>query len=72
MRQKPHPCACKKKVGKKEAQVYTHTRRLLSKPQLTVEGRMDSSGLTGNGTRKITGVPSQAASYTHLLYLNED
>lgn len=60
-----------RKLGRRKHR-STHTRKLLSKPQLTVEGRMDSAGLTGSGTKKITGVSSQPANYTHLLYLNDN
>lgn len=60
-KQKSHPVHVRRKLGRRKHR-STRTRRLLSKPQLTVEGRIDSSGLTGNGTKKITGVSSQAAN----------
>lgn len=40
-------------------------------PELTAAGGMDSPGVAGNGTKKITGIVSQAADYIHILYLTE-
>lgn len=42
-----------------------------SMPELTAARRMDSPGIAGNGTKKITGISSQTANYTHLFYLTE-
>lgn len=60
------------KLGKRKSR-STHTQEgwPSSMPELTAAGGMDSPGVAGNGTKKITGIVSQAADYIHILYLTE-